>query len=149
MNLNRRGFFGASAGAAIAGPSMAEDALRAQMMDQAIYRGGVVGVAASSARMMEPDDAIRKAFKLGLVSRDKLAELLSGQTLAGAGQVVSVYNLDADLQAAKSYSLAARVRMQRERNLDREIARFLAKPKSFWDFGRDLLTNGIIKEDAA
>ena len=150
--MNRRGIIGAMIGAPIAGPEIAKNAMQGFASGGIAYSGDMQAMAASglnkAARcMMEPEDAVRKAYRLGLVPREKLLELLSCMRIESGG--ANVYNLDADLQAMKSFSLAARVRMQRDRNADREIERFLARPRSFWDFGRELLTNGIVKDDTA
>lgn len=150
--MNRRGVLGALVGAPVAGPALVKEAA-AQMAfnpepNVGIASGAIGGLmpaATGGQKWMDPEDALRKAFKLGIVSREKMAELLASMTI-GSGPI-SIYNLDADLASAKSFSMTARVRMQRERNIDREISRFLAKPKSFWDFGRELVEKGLVSED--
>lgn len=149
--MNRRSFLGATAGATIAGPEMAQK-MAAQNFNVGVPSvGGLANYATSAGknamRMMEPDEAIRRAVKLGIVSRETLESLLRDSGLGEVGNP-TIYNLDPDLQAAKSFSMTTRIRMQRDRYRDRQVNRFLSPPKNMWDFGRDLLTKGIIKEDA-
>lgn len=149
--MNRRGILGALVGAPVAGPALVKEAAAQMALTPAPSAGlasGAIGsmqAAMNGEKWMDPEDALRKAFRLGLVSREKLAELLAGMTISGGP--AAPYNLDADLIAAKSFSMTARVRMQRERNIDREISRFLAKPKSFWDYGRELVEKGLVSEN--
>lgn len=153
MSVGRRGFLGVLAAAPIAGPAAMKEAAAQMATSQGTvnFAHGLsdktIGVGGQIGRMMvEPDDAIRKAFRLGIVSREQLGELLSGGSLPGGGGL-PLYHLDPDLQAAKSFSTATRFRLQRDRNREREIERFLAKPKSIWDVGRELIENGLISED--
>jgi hypothetical protein len=149
--MKRRGFLGALVAAPVAGPAMAKEAVAQMAFTTAPDFGlasGAIGAmkdAACNPRWMEPEEALRKAFKLGIVSREKLAELLATMSI-GAGPISSQF-LDPDLIASKSFSMTAKARMQKERNMDREIHRFLAKPKSFWEYGRELVEKGLIGED--
>lgn len=149
--MKRRGFLGALMAAPVAGPAMAKEVSAQMAINPApsfgLASGGIGAIkdTACGQRWMEPEDVLRKAFRLGIVSREKLAELLAGMRISEGP--LTAYHLDADLSAAKSFSMTARVRMQRERNIDREISRFLAKPKSFWDYGRELVEKGLVSED--
>lgn len=155
MSMNRRGFFGVGAGAAVAGPDIAQ-----QMAQKIAFAAtadaakvgtsqGVIGYA-KEAFSIDPETAVRRAFKMGLVSREQIGALLENGRLSDSP---SIYNLDSDLQAAKSFSLATRIRMQRERSRERGIDRWLDYPerdqRSLWDMGRELLMKGLIPEDAA
>ena len=150
--MRRRGFLGALVGAPIAGPAVAKEAMAQMAINAApnvgLARGAIGSMqdVACAQKWVESEDALRKAFKLGIVSREKLAELLAGMRISEGP--LTAYYLDPDLLVAKSFSLSARVRMQRERNIDREITRFLAKPKSFWDYGRELVEKGLVSEDS-
>lgn len=150
--MNRRGILGAMIGSPIAGPEIAKNAMQGISLggfagSEAVQNTAASGIMLAARSMMEPEDAVRKAYRMGLVPREKLLELLSCMRIESSS--ANAYNLDADLQSMKSFSLATRIRMQRDRNADREIDRFLARPRSFWDYGRELLTNGVVKDDAA
>jgi hypothetical protein len=148
--MNRRSILGAIVGAPLAAPQVAKNFAQGQFAQQVGYSGSaqscIGAVGSINAPWMEPDDAIRKAFRLGLVTRAKVAEMLAQ---SGMTESVSACSLDADLLSAKSFSLAARIRMQRDRNADRSVDRFLDKPKSIWDHGRDLISKGLVSGDVA
>jgi hypothetical protein len=145
--MNRRGFFGTSLGAAAAGQSIATDFAKSHFVSASssgVLGGGNVGNFAMSSGM-DPSEAVRRAFKLGLVSREHLAALVEA---GGFIEPPNQLNLDADLQSAKSFSLATRLRMQRERNSERAVDGFLHQRKSVWDHGRELLTKGLISDES-
>lgn len=151
--MNRRSFLGASAGATLAGPDIAAKMVAEQgMIARASSLGGfapaVHPVGEKAMRLMEPDEAIRRAVRLGIVSRETLESLLRESGMGEVGNP-SISNLDPDLQAAKSFSMTTRIRMQRDRYRERQVNRFLSPPKNMWEFGRDLLAKGIIKDDTA
>lgn len=148
--MNRRKFFGVSAGAAVAGPEVINQAVAGQPESssrEALYdalKGWSAGAQEKGwtnfTHQVEPDEAIRRAFKMGIISRETLIDMANESEMNS-----SCYNLDPDLQSAKSFSLDARMRMQRKRNQERGIDRFLSPPKTFWDFGRELVLNGLVK----
>lgn len=153
--MNRRGILGAIVGAPIAGPAIVKEA--AQSMASGALLGETpafvncasqTAIGAIGQNIMGPDAAIRKAFKLGLVSRETVSNLLAS---SGLGESVNTYlhNLDPDLQTSKSLSLSARYRIQRERIQEKAIERFIDPPQSIWEFGRDLLSKRIISGDEA
>lgn len=147
--MNRRSFLGASAGATIAGPDVARSMAQAIQKQNFASGVGSMGlanstIAGNAVRMMEPEEAVRKAYQLGVISRETLEKLLQE---SGLGEPPGFHNLDPDLQAAKSFSLGARVRMQRERHASRRVDRWISPPKNMWEFGRDLLAKGIVNGD--
>ncbi|UQS95278.1 hypothetical protein Pam5_62 [Pseudanabaena phage Pam5] len=156
MSMNRRGFFGVGAGAAVAGPAIAQDMAKsvagqqAFSLNQGSFGGLMAGEATSIGRnfAIDPETAVRRAFKMGLVSREQLVTMLQGFSLGDGG---AISHLDSDLSANKSFSLATRIRLQRERNKERGVEMWLTQPdrKSVWDMGRELLMKGLISEDAA
>jgi hypothetical protein len=150
--VGRRGFLGLMAAAPVAAPAAIEE-MKMQMaqaasLSKGSYIGSAMNIACGAEKAsswIEPDDAVRKAFRMGLISREKLLELISAAGPLGytGGQVL----LDADLVAAKSFSMVAKMRMQEERNRDRQIERFLEKPRNLWDYGRELVEKKLISED--
>lgn len=151
MSIRRRGLLGLIAAAPVAAPAMAQEAMK--MGAVPANHGLVGGMLQSGAfatsiamRMMEPDEAIRKAFKIGIVSRETVEALLRESGLGEVGNP-TLCNLDPDLQAAKSFSMATRIRMQRDRYRLRNVDRFLAPPKTMWEFGRDLIAKGLVSEE--
>lgn len=132
MSLSRRGFFGVAAGAAVAGPSLAKEAAykMAQTANASNAIGGDIlgypigGLTDQIGLVESPLE--RAAHKLSLLrglTKDQKAEVRRM-----VGPVRSELDLDPDLQSYRSISLAAKVQMQ----MDRNVERFLADRKNWW-----------------
>lgn len=148
--MNRRGILGMLAAAPVAGPAIAKEAA-GKMAYSGSASGGLVKYAnqigmAAGERFMEPDAAIRKAFRLGLISRETVSKLIAESGLGESGNTY-LHNLDPDLQTVKSFSMSARFRIQRERVRARSLERFLQPPQNMWEYGRELLAKGIVSGD--
>lgn len=153
MSVGRRGFLGVLAGAPIAGPAAVKQAMGQMAMNSPLTASepswgiaGSSGLMQGAQRMMEPDAAIRKAFRLGLISRETVCKIIAESGL-GEGGNTYLHNLDPDLQAVKSFSMSTRFRVQRDRARARSLERFLQPPQNMWEFGRELLSKGIVSGD--
>lgn len=121
--MKRRTFFGFMGGAAVAGPAAlkktAED-LAGLSTGRPLSAGlGGFGFPASAP----PQDAARGL--LGLTHERNLLKLLGGLTAAQRQrlrQETWVDRLDPDLASYASFSLSAKISMQRDRNLEARLA---------------------------
>jgi hypothetical protein len=145
MSVGRRGFLGLMAAVPVVGPEAAQAAMQAQYLN-APTGGIMAGGFQAANRSIDPAGAVRQAFKLGLVSRETIFEHLKGSSLT-CNEFPRAHELDADLQAMRSLSLGARLRLQRERNRERTVEAFLDVPKDIWDLGRRMIANGLTPED--
>jgi homoserine acetyltransferase len=130
--MNRRGFFGVAAGAAVVGPGMAKAA--ATKMAQTAAMGQIMGGGIN----LGPQDALgvftgetenpieRAARKLAILrglTKDQMREVRKM-----VGPVRSEMDLDPDLASYRSISLSAKMQMQ----MDRNVERYLSERTSWW-----------------
>lgn len=127
--MKRRGFFGLMGGAAVAGPSMVK-AAAAQGME-AMNIGNSMGLVGTGANAFYGGE---EAFSDAGIAPDEMSPLdprhwvqrqLSDFLNQSAEEVLaqrlgtSVQTLDPDLAVSRSFSLAAKMRIQRDRNFER------------------------------
>lgn len=126
--MKRRGFLGLMGGALAAGPSMAKEAV-AGLESLAVPKG----LSAGYENTIEPVDAWQMGNSTiswgddkdhGDWLRDRLKEL-AGITDKDKQERLArmrVYEIDPDLQANRSFSLSAKIHLQKRRDLERELA---------------------------
>lgn len=146
MSVGRRGFLGLLAAAPVAGPAAAQMAQYSPGVPTGANSGLVSRGVQTAGRQPEPSSVVRRAFKAGLVSKETLLEHLRGSTLS-CNEFPQAHQLDADLQALRSFSLSARVLMQRDRNRDRTVTLFLEEPKDIWALGRQLIEQNLMPDE--
>ena len=117
--MKRRGFLGFLGGAAVAGPSMAKQAVSATRADMnlagvASTTMGLVGSQASGAPYPEPysDDWGMRVAKLAMRSQAEHQERQRNQYISG---------LDPDLTTYRSFALHTKIAMQKKRDYWRSI----------------------------
>lgn len=132
--MKRRGFFGFAAGAAVAGPSMAKQAISSAVNELAALQigGGAVPPAgyALSSQAVGQGGLIGSINQIGR-AQDALARI-AGLTKAQRAKYKAqtyVSSLDPDIASYRSISLAAKIDWQKERNLDANIN----GRKSWWE----------------
>lgn len=127
--MNRRGFLGRLVGAAAAAPSIAQnvtaDAMMARQQLYAMPGPSPIGTGSLGGR---PRHEVVKAL---LTNKEALA-LIRGQAEEFARGTVSAASLDPDLVANRSLSLDARIRIQRRRVVERQMAERL-RPWRWWE----------------
>lgn len=122
--MKRRGFLGSVVGAAVAGPSMAKQAIASGMeglnlggmLEKGVSIGGM-GYASATNAVAENYDPLEWPKRelsdfLGRSSSDLLRERLETQ----------VGQLDPDIACMQSIALQAKIRMQRDRTFERNRA---------------------------
>jgi hypothetical protein len=121
--MKRRGFFGVMAGAAVAGPGMAKEAINQISLDSLNLSGGGVlgqtlgtGGYAKQAGVFGAVDEVSQAQ--GMVKR--LVGMTAAQRAAHKRRF-HVGQLDPDIASYRSIALHAKIDWQRERNLDAAI----------------------------
>lgn len=124
MSLTRR-LFTRSLPAA---PILAKQALSAHGAELAGIRLGVAGSAAgeSGAPAVNTGWGLGKFIKAGLTNREEVLEVLERTSWTG--------NLDPDLFANRSFSLAAKFRLQRRRNAVRQLHAEENDAPTIWRF---------------
>jgi hypothetical protein len=128
--MKRRAFFGFAAGAAVAGPGLAKE-VAAKAAAEMMSVGGGSGLLASG--MASAPFGAFAPQSVGLLQRAAssmsfLRSLTRDQRAELRRRFGDVHRLDADLASYHSMSMAARIEMQRERNVDT----FLANRKTWW-----------------
>lgn len=120
--MRRRGFLGFAAGAFVAGPTMAKDMASKAVADASVLHGleaiGIDGNRRSYAPevVRETSDLTRALKALSLLrslSGDQRQELLRRQFISG---------LDPDIASYRSFSMSAKIALQRERQLEQLLA---------------------------
>ena len=121
--MKRRAFFGLVGGAAVAGPAMAKEAVTKLAQATALsdlqlpYGLGYAGETAAAQSMLGGygmmDHVARAKKKLDLIRGFTAAQ----RSEMKAGQ--NVHELDPDLASYRSFSLAAKIDIQRERMVDK------------------------------
>lgn len=127
--MKRRGFLGFLGGAVAAGPAMAKQAATVGM--EAMSLAGVNAAAAGSeieasfAWATAPGNPIAPISPLDPKHwiQQELRELvgMTAEERERRRRCTRVHGLDPDLAANRSFSLAAKVRLQRDRNFEREM----------------------------
>lgn len=137
--LKRRGFLGVLGGAAVSGPAMAKQAV-------AQAAAGLDGLSltglGTTAGYVSVGDAVinTQTGNYGGVEYDhgnwlleQLSKLtgLSDEDKAERMDRVYVQNLDPDLAVNRSYSLSAKLQIQKKRNYDRELKREIKDTRKY------------------
>jgi hypothetical protein len=121
VNLGRRGFFGLLAGAAVAGPSVAQKAMANIASGEAMNLGGLMPLPGHFDGGYPPDGA--PGGQVDWAHNRLLRYAMRTATQhAYHRERTSVHHLDGDLVANRSFSLATKVRMQRARNYEQSMA---------------------------
>lgn len=120
--MKRRGFFGLMGGAVVAGPSMAQQAISTGMEGLSIGGFGVpmLGAGANYAGQAVADGP-SETYDPTHWPRKELADFL-GRTAEEWAQIrldTYVSSLDPDIAIMRSISLDSKIRMQRDRNFER------------------------------
>ena len=131
--MKRRGFFGLAAGAVVAGPSMAKQAmaqgLESLSLGNQLGNGGMYGLADQAANVGK---AVGGTGMVEYIARAKQKlDLINGFTAAQRAKHkagMHVGQLDPDIASYLSISLSAKIDMQKERNLNA----FLSERKTWW-----------------
>lgn len=125
MKLSRRGLFGAIAGAAVAGPSVAQHAINSMTLDSSMAGlaipsspysegyGGIGGVIAEKLKDERTYYVDRLARMVGMTvgdHRDSMAD-------------IHISAIEPDLASMRSISLDSKIRIQRERTYWRQFNR--------------------------
>jgi hypothetical protein len=125
--VKRRSFFGLMGGAAVAGPSMAKAAVAQGMETMSLGNAlGLVGstgdgkVAYANQAYYDGPEEISPHDPKHWVQR-QLADFLgkSAEDLVEERLGTQVHQLDPDLAVNRSFSLSAKIRIQRDRNFER------------------------------
>ena len=125
--MKRRGFLGSVVGAAVAGPSMAKQAIASgmeglnlggvEMLEKGVSIGGMGYASATNAAdgSYDPLEWPKRELSdfLGRSASDLLRERLETR----------VHQLDPDIACMQSIALQAKIRMQRDRTFERNRAR--------------------------
>jgi hypothetical protein len=135
--MMRRSFFGVAAGAVVAGPGMAKQAIASTVSELSSLGvssgvptppwGGVISGGAASAKQAGIMGAVSQIAN----AKDKLA-LLSGLTPALRAKYkarAGVHQLDPDIASYRSIALHAKIDWQRERNVEA----MLRERTSWWE----------------
>ena len=127
--MKRRGFLGFAAGAAVAGPGMAKQAIEKAAIELADlqipgnYPGAPIGLALQSGIGSTIDSAVRAQDILAQIAgmTPFLRAKYKGRTPVNA--------LDPDIASYRSIALHAKIDWQKERNLDS----ILRERKGWWE----------------
>lgn len=128
--MKRRGFLGFIGGAAVAGPSMAKAAavqgMEAMSLGNAVSLSGLVPGGGWATEVVPTEaypDELHPTDPRHWVQR-QLQEFMgrSAEELLEQRLGTSVHALDPDLAVSRSFSLDAKIRMQRDRNFERNRA---------------------------
>lgn len=121
--MKRRGFLGFLGGAAVAGPSMAQHAVAQGIEAMALpvlpfggpegYPTGGMGIDASGRPYDHAEWLRDRITQVMGISEEERRDRINGW---------NVVSLDPDLAVNRSFSLAAKVQMQKRRNFERSIA---------------------------
>lgn len=140
--MKRRGVLGLLGGALAAGPSMAKEAvagLESLAVPKGIATQALAGIRPAADWAMDTESEIGWGDEqdYGEWLRDRLKELagLTDQDKQERLARMQVYELDADLQANRSFSLSAKIHLQKRRDLERELAnekRSLSRQLAEW-----------------
>ncbi len=138
--MKRRGFFGFAAGAAVAGPGMVKQAAEQIGLDALRIGGGesnLIGMTGSGYGLQTAD----KAYDAISEAKGMLAKFvgITAAQRARAKRETHIGSLDPDLASYRSFSLSAKIEMQRERNVEARIH----QSKSMWQ----RMADGISGED--
>ena len=123
--MKRRGFFGLMGGAVVAGPSMAQQAISTGLEGLSIggvgrpFMDGGAGYAVQALA-----DGPSETYDPTHWPRKELADFL-GRTAEEWAQIrldTYVASLDPDIAIMRSISLTSKIRMQRDRNFERNRA---------------------------
>lgn len=121
--MKRRSFFGIAAGAAVAGPRMAKQAVTEGLESLAVsgssLGGAVGGSYAIPAGMPSTQNPISRVMQAQSAFQ-KLVGITAAQR-AKYRKAVHVGQLDPDIAAYRSISLGAKIEWQKDRNVDRAI----------------------------
>lgn len=132
--MKRRSFFGVAAGAVVAGPTMAKQALAQGIESLSVpsqlgYVGGLGGIGSAVPQAANSygviDSVLNAKKKLDLINslsdptkRAKYRRQMGGPSM-----------LDPDIASYRSISLSAKIEWQIERNLEK----FLSERRSWWE----------------
>jgi hypothetical protein len=142
--MKRRAFFGVAAGAAVAGPGMAKQAVN-ELTKLAVSGGesGWATLAGQTASGLIGYSMETKGFPTDptVYAADMVSKIIgmSAKQRARLRAQQHVHQLDPDIASYRSFSLAAKIEMQRERQLEA----ILSERKSWWQ----RLANGITPDD--
>lgn len=134
--MKRRNFFGFAAGAAVAGPAMAKEAIGhvaaglGSLNVQSGASGLLSGQLAGAPTQGYATDAIGKAVSELAYAKDGMAKLanLTVAQRARYKKQMHISQLDPDIAGYRSLSLSAKIDWQRERQLDAQIS----ERKTMW-----------------
>lgn len=140
--MNRRGFMGFLAGGAVAGPAVAQEAL------VGLSSPGVLASAVPSADRAVGINAASSGSRM-LSRTAALARVTNDPTLMAMvrklaeQRIGSITALDPDLAANRSFSLATKLRLQRERAIEHNLRQMLDEEeqpiwRKLFDMGIDL-----------
>jgi hypothetical protein len=124
--MKRRGFLGSVVGAAVAGPSMAKQAIASGM--EGLNLGGVgmleKGISIGGMGYASATNAVDGNYDPLDWPKRELAEFLgkSAADLARERLETHVAQLDPDIACMQSIALQAKIRMQRDRTFERNRA---------------------------
>lgn len=122
--MRRRGFFGFAAGAVVAGPAVAKDIAAKTFADDAVLHGlDAMGIRAmpfpSNGPVAEAGAPLSPARALNTLS---LLRTLTGEQRRELLRRQYVSRLDPDIASYRSFSMSAKLAMQRERQLEEQLA---------------------------
>lgn len=124
--MKRRNFLGLIGGAAVAGPSMAKQAV-ASGLEAAQVAGGfgntAIGMAGSQVYSGSPIADGISAYNHGDWLRERIKELTGMSKAERRDRMAGMYvtTLDPDLAVNRSFSLSRKVIIQKERDFDRQL----------------------------
>jgi hypothetical protein len=144
--MKRRGFFGFAAGAAVAGPSIAKEAigqiasgLEATSLGLGGQNamGGAYGLVSGMTQAQKGGYFDPKGEALSALAR--LSGITAGARDRMKRTMTHVSSLDPDIASYRSLSLNAKIEMQRERQFER----ILSERRSYWQ----RMVDGVMGED--
>jgi hypothetical protein len=118
--MRRRGFLGFMGGAAVAGPSMAKQALAQSVGDLSL---GGIGMSYGGLGVPLPASMGARSISSASWAASNLAKLVGRSAAQHAfhRKRIQPVALDPDLASYRSMSLGARISMQRDRDYERSI----------------------------
>lgn len=128
--MKRRGFFGVMAGAAVAGPSMAKQAVSSLSELAVTGNGNSIGQAigiSGYAKQAIDGGSIISELDYAKTALGKIVGITASQRAKFKRQQ-HVSQLDPDIASYRSLSLSAKIDMQRDRQLDA----YINDRKSVW-----------------
>ena len=122
--MRRRGFLGSVVGAAVAGPSMAKQAIASGLEGLSMGQTGLGALASASSYGLNETQQYpvpQEEYDPVAWAKRDLAEFIgrSAADLARERMETGVDRLDPDLACMQSIALQAKLRIQRDRNFER------------------------------